>query len=211
MATALVIIAALALGMHLVPGFQHALLVPVVQISAGAPPYNLHASFDKASVGLLLVALLAHRVRSRSEWPLVLRSAWPIVLATVALVITAGVALRYVRLDPKLSQYAPIFLATNLLFTCVSEEAFFRGLLQESLAARLKSIRFGSLIAVVCAGVLFGLAHFGGGPTYVLLASIAGIGYGWAYAATKRIEAAILTHISVNAVHFFGFTYPYLQ
>jgi membrane protease YdiL (CAAX protease family) len=210
-AGALVIIGSLALGMHFVPGFHHAVLIPAVKISAEAPPYNLHASFDKASVGLFLVALMSHRVNSRSEWRPVLGRTLPIVLATTACVITAGAALAFVRPDPKLSQYAPIFLATNLLFTCVTEEAFFRGFLQERLAARLKSVRFGSFIAVVSAGILFGLAHFAGGLTYVLLASIAGIGYGWAYASTKRIEAAILTHISVNAVHFFGFTYPYLQ
>jgi membrane protease YdiL (CAAX protease family) len=207
----LVLIAALALGLHVLPGYQPAVLVPAVRISAEAPPYNLHASFDKASVGIFLVALLSNRVRSHSEWRLVLERTWPIALATTACVITAAVAAGFVRLDPKLSQYTPVFLATNLLFTCVTEEAFFRGFLQERMAGLLKSIRFGSFIAVVCAGILFGLAHFRGGPTYVVLASIAGIGYGYAYAFTKRIEAAILTHISVNAVHFLGFTYPYLK
>jgi membrane protease YdiL (CAAX protease family) len=211
LAGALVTIAALAMGMHFVPGFQHAVLVPAVKISEDAPPYNLHASFDKASVGLFLVALMAHRVRSFSEWRCVLSRTWPIVLATTACVIAAGLALDFVRPDPKLSPYAPIFLFTNLLFTCVTEEAFFRGFLQERLAARLKSIRYGTIIAVVCVGILFGIAHFAGGPTYVLLASIAGIGYGWAYASTQKIEAAILTHISLNTVHFLGFTYPYLQ
>ena len=31
-----------------------------------------------------------------------------------------------------------------------------------------------------------------------------------AYARTRRIEAAILTHIAVNATHFLLFTYPAL-
>ena len=45
---------------------------------------------------------------------------------------------------------------------------------------------------------------------YVALAAVAGAGYGWAYLRTQRIEASILTHFALNAVHFFGFTYPAL-
>lgn len=46
---------------------------------------------------------------------------------------------------------------------------------------------------------------------YVALATVAGAGYGWAYQrAGGRIEASILTHFALNAVHFFFFTYPAL-
>jgi membrane protease YdiL (CAAX protease family) len=33
-------------------------------------------------------------------------------------------------------------------------------------------------------------------------------GYASAFAVTRRIEAAILTHFAFNAVHFVAFTYP---
>jgi hypothetical protein len=46
---------------------------------------------------------------------------------------------------------------------------------------------------------------------YVALATIAGLGYGWIYQRTGRIEASILTHFALNAVHFFAFSYPALQ
>jgi len=39
---------------------------------------------------------------------------------------------------------------------------------------------------------------------------VAGIGYGWAYRRTGRIEASILTHFSLNSLHFLLFTYPAL-
>jgi membrane protease YdiL (CAAX protease family) len=35
-----------------------------------------------------------------------------------------------------------------------------------------------------------------------------GLGSGWALACTRRIEAAVLTHFTVNAVHLLAFTYP---
>jgi membrane protease YdiL (CAAX protease family) len=186
-------------------------LIPHIKISSEAPPFTLHASFDQASVGLLFLALMPNRIRSHSEWRLVLLRAFPVAVVTSASVIAMAVAIGFVGVDVKFPQYAPIFLATNLLFTCVTEEAFFRGFLQERLAGFLSSVRHGSCIAVACTGLLFGLAHFSGGPTYVALASMAGIGYGVAYASSRRIEAAILAHFSVNAVHFLGFTYPYLH
>jgi len=59
--------------------------------------------------------------------------------------------------------------------------------------------------------LLFGAAHAAGGGVYVLLAAISGLGYAYAYYATQRIEAPIIVHIVVNAVHFIGFTYPHLR
>jgi membrane protease YdiL (CAAX protease family) len=44
----------------------------------------------------------------------------------------------------------------------------------------------------------------------VLLATIAGTGYGLAYQRSGRVEMAILTHFAVNATHFLLFTYPAL-
>ena len=70
-------------------------------------------------------------------------------------------------------------------------------------------IAFWARFLSVAAG-LFGLVHAGGGPTYVVLATLAGVGYGWVFLRTGRIEASILTHFALNAVHFLGFTYPAL-
>lgn len=51
-----------------------------------------------------------------------------------------------------------------------------------------------------------------GGPTYVVLSTVAGVGYGRAYLhAGNRIEASLLAHFTLNAVHFLGFTYPALS
>src|SRR5688500_19792063 len=65
-------------------------------------------------------------------------------------------------------------------------------------------------IAVIVSAIRFGLAHFGGGLTYVSAGVIAGLGYGLAYGRTRRIEAAMAVHFGVNAVHFLFFTYPRL-
>jgi len=44
-----------------------------------------------------------------------------------------------------------------------------------------------------------------------VLSTVAGLGYGWVYQRTGRIEASILTHFALNLVHFLLFTYPALQ
>ncbi len=126
--------------------------------------------------------------------------------------IAIGLAAGYSRMDFKLPAYTPVFLVSNLLFTCVAEEAFFRGFLQHRFAQYLerKHMKYCGPVALSFCAVLFGVVHSGGGPWYVALATFAGLGYGYAYLRTQRVEASILVHFSVNTVHFIGFTYPRL-
>jgi membrane protease YdiL (CAAX protease family) len=201
----------LALALHRVPGFYNPILIDHLRLSADAAPFTLYANFDKASVGLILVALLCKRTKTLAEWVADMRKAIPIALITMVVVLVTAMAIGFVRPEFKVSSFTPIFLLTNLLFTCVAEEAFFRGLLQDRLAAVLKRSRSGEWIAIVVSALLFGLTHIGGGMVYVILASLGGLGSAYAYYRTQRIEAAIVTHFVLNAVHFIGFTYPNLQ
>jgi membrane protease YdiL (CAAX protease family) len=88
----------------------------------------------------------------------------------------------------------------------VSEEALFRGLLQTRLVDAAAQHGWPAYPAILLTAFVFGLAHVAGGPELVLLATLAGVGYGYAYHATRRIEAAILCHFIVNAGHFLLFT-----
>ncbi len=45
----------------------------------------------------------------------------------------------------------------------------------------------------------------------IVLATIAGVGYGWMFWRTNRIEASILAHFLVNTTHILCFTYPALS
>jgi membrane protease YdiL (CAAX protease family) len=42
----------------------------------------------------------------------------------------------------------------------------------------------------------------------VIAATLAGLGYGWAFMRDMRIEAAMFVHFAVNATHFLLFVYP---
>jgi membrane protease YdiL (CAAX protease family) len=82
-----------------------------------------------------------------------------------------------------------IYLATG-----IPEELLFRGVIQ-NLAVR----RYGYPQGLLLAAVVFGFAHL---PDlrYMLLASLAGVAYGWVYHRTRHITASALTHAAVDWV-----------
>ncbi len=207
-ALAVVIVLSLAMAMHKLPGFDNPLLIDHVQLSANALPFTQYANFDKGAVGLILLAWLCPRVTAWPELGTVLRRTTPVLVLTVLATLGFALAAGVVGVDFKWPQQTLSFIAVNLLFTVIAEEAFFRGLLQARLTAALDRFRWGPWLAVAVSALLFGAAHLGGGLRYAILASIAGLGYAWAYQRTQRIEAAILVHIALNTVHFIAFTYP---
>lgn len=205
--TAVAALLAGAFALHLVPGFNNPAVVDSVRVSERASLFTQYANFDKAAAGLLLFAFFCRRCTSLEEWRDISIPTVVAIGATGVVVITSALISGYVLFDPKLPSFTPAFLAVNLLFTCVAEEVFFRGLVQEGMSRVLPE---GHLVPVAISALLFGVAHFAGGLPNVALASIAGFGYALVYDATRRIEAPILTHFGVNAIHFLGFTYPRL-
>lgn len=201
---------ALALALHAFPWFHRVPVFEAVRLSPDAPPFALFASVDKALAGLGLLVWVCRRCGSLSEWRAMWQTTVPIALLTVGVVLGLGMATHAVHWDPKWPAQAPAFLAINLLFTCVAEEAFFRGLLQERLAQACGASPLACWLPALVSAALFGAVHLGGGWPFAVLAGVAGLGYAAAYAHTRRIEAAILTHIAVNATHFLLFTYPAL-
>src|SRR6185436_9303138 len=148
-------------------------------------------NFGNAGAGLILFVLLAPRLSARDG----LRSIWKATLAVAAIgtFVTVGVAAAsgYTRFEPKLPAETVAFLVTNLLFTCVAEESFFRGLLQEEMhrAAERAGIRWLHVAAVPVSAIVFGAAHAGGGMQYVLLATLGGFANALAYAKARKVEA----------------------
>jgi membrane protease YdiL (CAAX protease family) len=197
-------------GVHLLPGFQNLRILNNVYISSNGIPFSLYLNFDKTVVGLFILGILHQRLTTITEWRNMMKAMVPSALLVIVIVAIVSFAFKFVWFDPKLSKALPIWAMTNLLFVCVAEEGFFRGFIQKYACLTLRRIRYGNAVAIILSAVLFGLSHFMGGPRYVVLATIAGMGYGWIYWRSLRIEAAILTHFSLNLVHFLLFTYPAL-
>ena len=203
-------VAAFLFALHRFPGFYNPVLAEGIRFSADTPPFSLRANADTAVAGIVLMGVFCERLSRLADWLAMLRRVWPVALSMLVVVLGLGWALGYVRPDWKWTPYSAWFLASNLLFTCVTEEAFFRGFVLERLARGMARWRGGVLFATVLSSLLFGLAHARGGPLLVALATLAGVHYAVAYLRSRRIEGAILTHFALNAVHFLAFSYPNL-
>jgi len=199
---------ALAMGLALLPGFTRVVLVEGVVLSPGALPYDIAVGFPKVVTGILILGLINPALISRGGLGGVLRSAAPVFAITTLVVMLAVWAMDYTAFAPKGSALFLLWAPINLFFTCLSEEAFFRGFVQHELSRIDSRSDVVALIALVVGALLFGAAHLGGGVSYAIAAALAGLGYGWAFQRTQRIEAAMAVHFGVNAVHFLLFVYP---
>ncbi len=131
-----VVVASLALMAHVVPGFSNLLIVKDAIVSRDGVPFTLYLNFDKALIGLFLLAFGTPLAASRDEWLDMLRTALPRILVVIAVVLGAAFALGHVRFDPKWPAFFPFWAWANLLFTCTAEEAVFRGVIQRTLTRR---------------------------------------------------------------------------
>lgn len=196
--------------MHYLPGFANPKIISNFYLSKDAVPYSKYLNFDSVLIALFILGFGHQRLGNASEWWSTLKRMTLITPLTWATVMCLSLLLGCVQWQPKWTPLFFLWAGGNLLFTCMVEEAFFRGFIQKYLMQGLSKIRYGDVLAIAIAAVLFGLKHYVGGSKYVLLATVAGVGYGWAYRHTGRIEASILTHFSLNSLHFLLFTYPAL-
>ena len=202
---------AVALGLLLLPGFPRTILAANVILSPGAMPYTLGLGFAKVVTGIFILAFMhPERVRSWRELGQVLTRVAPVFVVTIAAVMLLTLALGYVKFDPKWTALLFTWAVVNLFFTCLSEEAFFRGFVLRELAHVGSNRKLSAVLALAISSLLFGLVHLGGGWKYALAATLAGVGYGIAYQRTQRLEGSMAVHFGLNATHFLLFTYPAL-
>ncbi|WP_462169841.1 lysostaphin resistance A-like protein [Pseudoalteromonas xiamenensis] len=169
----------------------------------------MYLNFDKALVLFILAGLypfLFDKQVSVSNETLGISPRSKLILILLfGSIFPLAMKLELIELEMGLPSWWWLFALNNLLITCTVEEAFFRGALQGQVLNR-----FGAVSALLISSVLFGAAHFAGGLEYVLVATIAGLGYGYVYASTGRLSLAVLSHFAVNFIHLAFFTYPKL-
>jgi membrane protease YdiL (CAAX protease family) len=130
-------------------------------------------------------------------------------LVFCVIAIPLGEAIHFVRFDPHVRPWRtlPGTALGILVFTAWPEEFLFRGILQNLLQRAMKS----ELAGWLAASVVFGFAHITnmGFPNwrYVILATIAGVFYGWTWRKSGSIFASALVHMLVDtAWHFLFWT-----
>ncbi|MDE3137564.1 MAG: CPBP family intramembrane metalloprotease, partial [Acidobacteriota bacterium] len=122
-------------------------------------------------------------------------------LAFAVIAIPLGEWMHFIAWSPSFARLKslPLSALGILVFTAWPEEFLFRGLLQNLLSKSFRSEAAGWIVA----SALFGLSHIVHGfPNwrYVLLASIAGLFYGFAWKKTGSMTASCLVHALVDTV-----------
>lgn len=205
---ALFIVLALALATHWLPGFYNGRVIDPQRFTDDAVPFSMYLNLDKPLIGFWLLLVCPWIVGRRSLRLTAYAAALALPLSAV-LALGGAWLLGVIGWAPKWPEDAWLWLLNNLLLVTLVEEALFRGYIQGGLSRRLAHLPYGDNLALVIASLLFGLAHVGAGWQWVLLASLAGIGYGLAY-RFGGLAAAVVSHFGLNLLHFGLFTYPML-
>ncbi|MNF62954.1 CAAX amino terminal protease self- immunity [compost metagenome] len=204
----LFIFLALALAMHWLPGFYNGRVIPPQRFTDDAVKFAMQLNLDKPLIGFWLL-IACPWIVSRRSLRVSLSATVVALFLSVVLALGGAMLLGVINWAPKWPELAWLWLLNNLLLVTLVEEALFRGYIQGGLSRCMKHLPQGENLALLLAALIFGLAHAGAGWHWVLLATLAGVGYGLAY-RFGGLAAAIATHFGLNLLHFGLFTYPML-
>ncbi|QTO20472.1 CPBP family intramembrane glutamic endopeptidase [Burkholderia seminalis] len=199
---------AIALSLHLIPGFHNPLVIGPTRFTPDAVPFTMYLNLDKPLVGLWLLWALPW-VAPDVALPRALRTGAMAAVATATACLAGALAFGMVGWAPKWPASGWLWLVNNLLLVTLAEEALFRGYVQGGLTRALRAFSWGPWAALATGAVLFGAAHAAGGWQWIVLGTLAGAGYGLAWRRGGLLAAAI-AHAGLNVVHFGLFTYPML-
>lgn len=208
--------------LHLVPGFDNWCWLSLGPFSFDSQPLKTYINLDKVLAGVVFLSGLPRENRialtSRRAFQRWLVASF---LAIGSIVLTSQ-ALGYVRLDLKWRGFMPLWLLLNLIFVVIPEEGFYRGYLLRELGDLLPRSRWTPHLAVLISGSIFGFQHAvialifqsrhsQASLKFGVLATLAGIGYGYAARASQSLYGAIGAHFALNALHLVAFSYPALR
>ncbi|QGT79367.1 CPBP family intramembrane metalloprotease [Guyparkeria halophila] len=189
------------LTLHVWPGFHNPPIWQDRHFCADCRAHSLYLSLDQALLVVAWLPLLIGRWRPTRAWNTLAAG-----VATITAAIALGIATGLFRWQPGWpgTSLLTMFAVANLV-TVAAEELLFRGLLQRHLLRPLGPFHAWWLTALI-----FGLAHLPFGIEFAIVATAAGLGYGWIAWQSGSLWPAIALHWLVNLLHFSLFSYPML-
>ena len=201
---------------HLLPSFNNIEVIKNLRLSKNSSDLNLWLNFDKPLIAIFMLFFAYQTPRKLNDYKKIFLQTGKIFLPLTLVVIGIGMIGKFLVFDPKLPSFniTSLWLIKILFLTIFPEEFFFRFFLQNNIINLLKKSQFFKtknyqIIGLIFTAIIFGLTHFSGGFSLVLLAIISGFGYGFVYMRTGYIESAILLHFLINLSHFLFFSYPF--
>jgi len=172
--------------------------------------FTVMLAVNIAIAGFLLLRRskgIGYNITWGANWTLYILCALVLI---ACIVIPLGLKIHFLVYSPHINEwksFLPLSIAI-LFFTAWPEEFLFRGLLQNLLSRATNSDTAGW----IAASILFGFSHITNlhfpNWRYVLLASIAGLVYGWTWRKTNSIFASALVHAGVDILWHILFTTP---
>lgn len=204
----LLTIVSIVYAIHAVPGFETIAYFENVFISDRKGTSSLTFTADKPIVGLFLLLTYRDRLcKTFADFGSAVKDVGIYIVFGTLAIYAIGYAIGFVRFDITIGLLLFPWLVRNLLFTVVAEEMLLRGVLQDRIETAIKH-RNAPWIALLLASTLFGLVHIYGGIGLAVLATLAGVLYGYVYIKSRMIETAMLAHIVLNAGTASLFYYP---
>jgi uncharacterized protein len=192
-------------------GFDYPLLWQPGVLHEGGQPFALYVNLAKALGGYLVIIWLLPGLFRRESAPGGVMGgpqSLALVLVGIGGVFLSAYAIFGLSWQPKVPGGIAYFVLVNLLVTVVSEEAFFRLLLQRQIQRFFVNKTVGITVAVLLSATIFALAHTAAvGPMFYLFL-LAGLVYALVYVYTGRLTASIATHFGVNMAHILFLEYP---
>ncbi|SHF34620.1 hypothetical protein SAMN04487965_1993 [Microbulbifer donghaiensis] len=190
----------LTTAMGLLPGGTRIELMPPYTDAAGN---SIYANFNTGKA-VIAIALVAFMLRLRQS----IRVAdLPYILAAVTVPIVCG--LLVFGISGKFTLTIVVAAVINLLIVCVSEEGFFRWILQRGAETALQRWRW-RWLAVPLVTAVFTFLHTGWAASAPALAlvTVAGLCYALLWHLRQNFWACVLAHWGVNLLHLFALPYP---
>ena len=203
---------AAALMLGIVPGFTQTIWPQGVILKRGATEFSPELRLQQVLVACILVCGTDVR-RAWSGWGArgARRAGW---IAPTAWVLTALMPLAWwagvVRFELVAWPLLPLFVLHNAALVVLPEEVLFRGMLQHLMRLTLPRKWQSPRVVYGAAASVFALGHLPHGPIVAGLSLIAGLGYGAAHGRTGGLVGPVMSHLTVNVVHFVCFSYPAL-
>ncbi len=180
----------------------------------GGGAYMLNTALAVSLVGAIFLGFRGvPDVKLRLRWSRadVLRAVVSLA-AFMAVAIPFGLYTDFIQVNPRLDWGKAIGTPLGIFFfIAIPEELLFRGLVQNILAKKLKR----EWVALVLASVFFGATHYNNTPTpdwrYLLLATLAGLLYGYNYRKSRSLLGPALLHALVDSVWFLFFMSESMQ
>ena len=200
-----------ALLTHSLKGFQNIPLLSEWKLSPDALPINFSMNYDTPLIGLFVLGFTLPLIRSKKEILRSLAFTLPLAFVIIPALFFIATSLKLLVFAPKFSPLLSLFFLSQIFFTTLPEEAFFRGFLQREITKDLPN-KFGGVLAIIVTSLLFTSTHlfYLPDPSYLLFTFLTSLCYGAIFHITGYIESSIFLHLLINLTHLFFFTYPLL-